>query len=170
MSEVSAIAVPASLQTLFFLKMGSKGAAIATVIAQWISCIISIFMFIFTCQKQGYRASSDLHIESKEVKRFFSILLPIVMCTISWLFADNVYSIIYGNMGTLAYAAITILAPIQLLTVSMAAGLASSSGILIAKSIGDKKYDEAYCTGSIYTFHQARCSPATDETSLCCRS
>ena len=108
MSEVSAIAVPASLQTLFFLKMGSKGAAIATVI--------------------------------------------------------------YGNMGTLAYAAITILAPIQLLTVSMAAGLASSSGILIAKSIGDKKYDEAYCTGSIYTFHQARCSPAIGETSLCCRS
>lgn len=128
----------------FFPEMGSKGAAIATVTAQWISCIISIFMFIFTCQKQGYRASPDLHIESKEVKRFFSILLPIVMCTISWLFADNVYSIIYGNMGTLAYAAITILAPIQLLTISMAAGLASSSGILIAKSIGDKKYDEAY--------------------------
>ena len=71
MSEVSAIAVPASLQTLFFLKMGSKSAAIAIVIAQWISCIISIFMFIFTCHKQGYRASPDLHIESKEVKRFF---------------------------------------------------------------------------------------------------
>ncbi len=64
------------------------------------------------------------------------------MGTISWI--DYVYSIIYGNMGTLAYAAITILAPIQLLTVSMTAGLASSSGILIAKSIGDKKYDEAY--------------------------
>ncbi len=52
MSEVAAIAVPASIQTLFFMKMGSKGAAIATIIAKWISCIISIFMFIFTCHKQ----------------------------------------------------------------------------------------------------------------------
>ena len=79
--------------------MGSKGAAIATVIAQWISCIISIFMFIFTCHKQGYRASPDLYIESKEVKRFFSILLPLVMGTISRILADNVYSIIYGNQS-----------------------------------------------------------------------
>ena len=55
------------------------------------------------------------------------------MGTISWILADNVYSIIYGNMETLAYAAITVLAPIQLVTVSMTAGLASSSGILIAR-------------------------------------
>ena len=88
--------------------------------------------------------SPDLHIGMEGLKRYFSILLPLIMSTFSWLIADNVYAIIYGNMGTQDYAAVTLLVPIQLVTISMTTGVASSAGILIAKSIGDKNYDEAY--------------------------
>lgn len=125
-------------------EMGSRGAALATVLAQWVACVAGIITYIFISHKDEFRVSPDLHIGMEGLKRYFSILLPLIMSTFSWLIADNVYAIIYGNMGTQDYAAVTLLVPIQLVTISMTTGVASSAGILIAKSIGDKNYDEAY--------------------------
>lgn len=124
--------------------MGTRGAATATVLSQWIACIVSMIMYIVMSHKQGYRVSPDLHVGYSGLKRFASILFPLIMSTFSWLLADNIYSIIYGNMGTQTYAAVTILVPIQLVTISIITGISSSSGILIAKSIGNQQYDEAY--------------------------
>lgn len=124
--------------------MGSRGAALATVFSQWIACVTGIILYIKISHREGFRVSPDLHIGANGLKRYFSILFPLMMSTFSWLLADNVYAIVYGNMGTQNYAAVTLLVPIQLVTVSTTAGIASSAGILIAKSIGDRKYEEAY--------------------------
>ena len=127
-----------------FPRLGSRGAALATVFSQWIACVIGIVLYIVINRKNGFRVSPDLNVGINGLKRYLSILFPLMISTFSWLIADNVYAIIYGNMGTQTYASVTLLVPIQLITVSLTTGVASSAGILIAKKIGDKKFDEAY--------------------------
>lgn len=131
-----------------FPAMGVEGAAWASVISQIVSCGIILALFRKYIHKQEMKLTTKLgqnataHKESW--RKYIKILCPILICEFLWSLGENVYSIIYGNMGTDACAAITMTVPIQTLMIGALSGLSQAAGILIGKSLGAKEYEKAY--------------------------
>ena len=131
-----------------FPSMGVEGAAWASVISQIVSCGIILILFRKYIHKQEMKLTIKLGqnaISHKEnCRKYIKILCPILICEFLWSLGENVYSIIYGNMGTDACAAITMTVPIQTLMIGALSGLSQAAGILIGKSLGAKEYEKAY--------------------------
>ena len=124
--------------------MGVKGAALATVISQWAVCIITLLFLAAHLKKKNAGLVCLWRFEGKGKKQYLGILGPILVCEFLWSLGENVYAVIYGNMGTAACAAMTLTVPIQTLMTGALSGLAQAAGILIGKSLGSREYDRAY--------------------------
>ena len=127
-----------------FPEMGVRGAAVASMIAKVVLCII-VYIFLFYClKKQNKKLSFDIGWNKAEWMSYIKILAPLLVCEFMWSLGENIYSGIYGNIGTKECAAMTMTVPIQGLMTGALFGLAKAAGIIVGKSLGDRKYDEAY--------------------------
>lgn len=139
-----------------FPEMGVEGAALASVIAQLISCVI-ILVFFRKCLKKQKMKLEEPEITGKQkmirkqmlhdkeyIKQYLEILGPMLICEFLWSLGENVYTAIYGNIGTDACAAMTMTIPVQTMLIGALSGLSQASSILIGKSLGAKKYEQAY--------------------------
>ena len=150
--------------------MGASGAAVATVISQIANFGIMLIMFI---RNRAYLYEGDRSEEKKKIpkhisesveletnakerkddsdrfnwKQYGTILLPILSCEILWCLGENVYTAIYGHLGTDACAAMMLLNPVQGLLIGAMSGLASAAGIIIGKQLGQDNFDQAYKNG-----------------------
>ena len=61
-----------------------------------------------------------------------------------WSLGENVYAAIYGHIGTVASAAMTLTNPVQGLLIGALCGLSQAASVIIGKKLGNKEYDEAY--------------------------
>lgn len=124
-----------------FPRMGVEGAALASTAAQTVSCLVILIFFIAV--RKGHH--QGLRVQDKmQQKQYFSILCPLLACEFLWSLGENVYTAIYGNIGTDACAAMTMTIPVQTIVIGALGGLAQASGILIGKSLGSGKYGQAY--------------------------
>ena len=129
---------------LGFTAMGANGAAIATFIAQCANFLIMLLLI--------WKCSNDLKISKKDKKnivkinwkQYATMLLPILICEFAWSLGENVYSVIYGHLGTEATAAMTLTNPIQGLMIGALCGLSQAASVIIGKKLGNEEYDEAY--------------------------
>lgn len=140
-----------------FPEMGVEGAALASVIAQFVSCvIILVFFVLYKIASPGSNAlreccvfpRNSLHRRNfrlnKKVKKYLTILSPLFICEFLWSLGENVYTAIYGNIGTDACAAMTITVPVQTIVIGALSGLSQAAGILVGKSLGAKEYEQTY--------------------------
>ncbi|MDO4340473.1 MAG: MATE family efflux transporter [Eubacteriales bacterium] len=136
-----------------FPAMGVKGAASATVAAQVVSCGIILLFFRKHTRRQQMklkaewnkkRTTAENAYESSYRKQYMEILCPMLVCEFLWSLGENIYTAVYGNLGTDACAAMTMTIPVQTLVIGALSGLSQASGILIGKSLGRKNYDQAY--------------------------
>ncbi len=138
-----------------FPELGVEGAALASVAAQIISCVIIFILFIAYKNRQDMKL--DINWRRKEIltgndsinngdytKQYLKILCPLLICEFLWSLGENVYTAIYGNIGTNACAAMTMTIPVLTIVIGALSGLSQASGILIGKSLGANKYDQAY--------------------------
>lgn len=127
-----------------FAKMGTRGAALATVISQCVNFFI-MFVMIFN-EKTIFKKSEDG--EKKKTgfnwKQYGNILFPILACEVAWSLGENVYAAIYGHMGTDASAAMTLINPVQGLMIGALSGLSQAASVIIGKKLGNNEYDESY--------------------------
>lgn len=139
----------------FFPEMGVEGAALASVVSQMISCVIILVLFAAHPGRQEMklkfhwrdkeRPSANRAGISKESRRqYLAILCPLLICEFFWSLGENVYTAIYGNIGTDPCAAMTMTIPVQTIVIGALSGLSQASSILIGKSLGAKKYKQAY--------------------------
>lgn len=127
-----------------FPQMGVEGAAAATVIAQFAVCGITV-CFLFRHNKKLHAKMVFLwRFDEEKRKQFLGILYPIILCEFFWSLGENVYTAIYGNMGTDACAAMTLTVPVQTLLIGALSGLAQAAGIMIGKALGGEEYGRAY--------------------------
>ena len=129
---------------LGFAPMGVEGAAIATVMAQIANFLLILRAFLMSYHKSGDSFHFSLRLGTKGYRQYLWMLLPILVTEFMWSLGENVYASIYGHMGTIACAAMTLTNPIQGLMIGALSGLSQAAGILIGKSLGKKDYDEAY--------------------------
>ena len=113
-----------------FAAMGATGAGIATVLSQWVNFLL---MLLF-CRKTPPLPAADGR-RTPPVRgrgrQYLAMLLPLLICEVTWSLGENVYAAIYGRMGTDASAAMTLTAPVQGLAIGALCGLsqAAASGL-----------------------------------------
>lgn len=127
-----------------FPGLGVTGAAVATVISQLSACGLTFFFFLRHNRKQKKRLPFHWRFAGRRRVQFWGILCPIIICEFLWSLGENVYTAIYGNMGTAACAAMTLTVPLQVLLIGALSGLSQAAGIMIGKTLGSRKYDRAY--------------------------
>lgn len=129
---------------LGFPQMGVKGAALATVFSQCAGGLLLLVLAIRLGKKKQVLSPVRFSFKKMGNAGYLAILLPILACELFWSLGENVYAVIYGHLGTLPLAAITLTIPVQVLVMGALSGLAQASGILIGKSLGKGDYEKAY--------------------------
>lgn len=127
-----------------FPRLGIVGAALASVISQYVTCILIIVLFGYLYMKHTVHLKKAFWFHGQNWKVYLSILMPILLCEFFWSLGENVYAAIYGHIGTMACAAMTLTSPIQVLMIGALSGLAQAAAIIIGKSLGRGDYDNAY--------------------------
>ncbi|MHC1747157.1 MAG: MATE family efflux transporter [Cellulosilyticaceae bacterium] len=134
-----------------FPMLGVKGAAIATVISRVVELSLII---VFT-----YRHNTPLAATAKELfyvpkefcKKFYGVVLPVIVNEGLWSLGITIYSIAYGRMGATAVAAIQICSTVQNLFMIVAKSLSTSAAVMIGNKIGEQdkgaivRYTKKFC-------------------------
>jgi len=123
--------------------MGVHGAAMATVLSQLVSCILMVY-FLYKLAKNKLKLEFIWRFNGERKKQYIKILCPVIACEFFWSLGENVYTAIYGNIGTAQCAAMTLTVPVQTLLIGALSGLSQAAGIIIGKSLGNKEYETAY--------------------------
>lgn len=126
-----------------FPSMGAEGAAIATLLSQLANFGILLFM-IFRYGEILKKGGKEEIVSEFDWRQYVGMLLPILASEFLWSLGENVYAAIYGNMGTEACAAMTLINPIQGLMMGALCGLSQAAGVIIGKKLGNREYDESY--------------------------
>lgn len=127
-----------------FDECGSKGAAFATVISQWVNFILMVLCFTFVKAGEHKKLNVCIRLSRMSKKDYLMILIPILVNEFLWSLGENIYAMIYGHLGTLSCAAMTLTNPIQGLMIGALSGLSGAAGVLIGKNLGKKDFDLAY--------------------------
>lgn len=127
---------------LGFAPMGAAGAAIATVLSQWVNFFIMLALLPKNAPLPA-RAQDDEK-TAFNWAQYLAMLLPVLVCEAMWSVGENVYAAIYGHMGTQASAAMTLINPVQGLVIGALCGLSQAAGVIIGKRLGREEYDTAY--------------------------
>ena len=80
-------------------------------------------------------------------RQYLAMLLPLLICEVTWSLGEHVYAAIYGRMGTDASAAMTLTAPVQGLVIGALCGLSQAAGVIVGKRLGSGDEDAAYAAG-----------------------
>ena len=124
--------------------MGVNGAGIATVASQLFNTLLLIISLIVVCRNKKIEFTFSVKLTKMTYGKYVAILLPILVTEFMWSLSENVYASIYGHIGTLECAGMTLTYPIQGLMIGALSGLAQASGILIGKELGRGEFDSAY--------------------------
>lgn len=127
---------------LGFAPMGAEGAALATLVSQWVNFILMLMLY------RPLRAilpkSGGIRKGAFNWKQYGAILLPMLVCELFWSIGENVYAAIYGHLGTDACAAMTLTNPIQGLMIGALCGLSQAAAVIIGKLLGEGEQEQAY--------------------------
>lgn len=124
--------------------LGVRGAAIASVAAQTAACVLTFFFFLWQLRKKQIRLPFAIDLSRAQRQQYIAILAPVLICEFAWSLGENVYTAIYGNIGTDPCAAMTMTGPIQGLMIGALSGISQAAGIMIGKSLGREAYEKAY--------------------------
>ena len=117
-------------------EMGVRGAAIGTLTARVIECIIIAFFLFKKEDKLSMQPKDFLHIDRAMLKDFIRVGVPVVISAAMWGFANAVQTIILGHMNESAIAAQSISSTMFLLLKVTSVGAASAASILVGQAIG----------------------------------
>lgn len=116
--------------------MGTAGAAIGTLAARIVECIVLIFHIKMKDQKLNLRISDFLHGDKDLKKKYFKIALPMITVQGLWGANTALQTVILGHMTSAAIAANSAASNIFLLVKSTAVGATSAASVIIGKTIG----------------------------------
>lgn len=122
--------------------MGVKGAAIATVIARVVECILLIWVASRNEVLQG-KFKEFLDFDKKFSIEVYKSVVPILLNDVCWGIGNFLYSIAYGQIGTEAMASVQICTNIQNLFMVLCMSVASASLVIIGNQVGSGKEDKA---------------------------
>ncbi len=126
-----------------FVAMGSKGAAIATLVARVVEAIC--FLAIILNKKHNLVASFKHYttIPKKMLKTFTKLSTPAFLAEFSWSIGTVVLYAAYAELGTKVTAAITVSEVLFGIGSIIFVGISTGASIVIAQTLGAKKTNKA---------------------------
>ncbi len=124
-----------------FRKMGVQGAALGTVIAR---CIELFIILIYIYAKKVFEETSvlkRLQVNAELWKKFLATALPIVVSEMLWVLGDTTYNAIYSRIGTIEYAAMSVMYPMQSVIIGLLTGISGAAVVVLGNMIGAGKED-----------------------------
>lgn len=124
--------------------LGVQGAAVASVAAQVVSCLLVYLFLAVRLRKKQWRLRFTLGFTRPELLTYAKILLPLLAVNFCGAWARTSTPPSTATSAPRPGAAMTMTTPIQCLMVGALSGLSKAAAILIGKSLGTQEYDRAY--------------------------
>ncbi len=129
-------------------KMGVPGAALATVISAWTMPVILFFLSWRRRNLLICRIRELFSFDWPFVRKFFVISLPVLANELIWALGTTGYNMVFGRIGTEAYAALTIYRTIEAMFFAFYIGMCHACGVLVGREIGAGRIDEGIRYGN----------------------
>lgn len=137
---------------LGFPEYGLKGAAIATLV----SSIIEVVILCIVLKRQNHPLRFGLR-ELKQavrwpyIRKFLSLSLPTTVNFLAWAGGLFTYTALMGQTGETGLVALSVITPIETLSLSFLTGIANASSVLIGNQLGASKPHIAYAQAKGFT-------------------
>ena len=125
-------------------EMGLEGAALAALIARAVECVL---LLIVTYAMKSPVAASLKELFSLDLpflRRVLKPVIPVVLNEIFWALGITSYNVIYGHIGTDAFAAMSIVATIDQMALVIFQGVAHATAVMVGNRIGAGEEEEAH--------------------------
>ena len=121
---------------LGFPELGARGAAIGTLTARIVECLI-VSWYLFTREARLHmRPAEFLRLDGPMLRDYVRVSTPIIFAAILWGVGNAVQTMILGHMDKSAIAAQSISNTLFLLLKVTSVGACSAASILIGKAVG----------------------------------
>lgn len=126
-----------------FKAMGIEGAALATVIARAVEVCLVIGYEIKGKHEVHIRFSHMIKMDKTLFRDFLILSFPVLLNELMWGAGASANTAVMGHMGSAAVAANSVAQVTRQLATVISFGVASSAAIMLGKTIGEEKYEEA---------------------------
>lgn len=126
-----------------FPALGVRGAAIATVISSWVGPAV---LFLVSLRRRNLLICTPKALFSFDmpfVKHFVRVCLPALINEGLWALGTIGYNMVFGRMGTMQYAALTIFRTIESMFFAFYAGICHACGVIVGREIGAGNIEES---------------------------
>ncbi len=128
---------------LGFPALGVAGAAIATLMARLVECLIILMVVFFKVKPLKLTKEHFKCLDPIIAKMLYQAALPVVLNEACWGFANIAYAMIYGHIGVNAIATTQITTTVMNLFMIIVFGMAHASVVVIGNEIGANRETEA---------------------------
>lgn len=128
-------------------EMGIRGAALATVIAQYVQVVLLFAISLIRKEVVVGKLKNFFAWSRSLAAHFFKVAMPVVANEGLWALGTNVYSMVLARQGSENYAAYTIFNSIEQLAFVFLVGMCHASSIMVGKSIGSGDTEGGYRMG-----------------------
>ncbi|SMP44151.1 MATE family efflux transporter [Anoxynatronum buryatiense] len=128
---------------LGFPAMGVKGAALATLVARGLECLIltvTIFTSLHPLRAKGHQY---FRFSRAFARRILQKSFPVMANEFLWAIGMTLYVAAYARMGTQAYAAVQISQTVEKLFFVAAMGIGHAAAVMIGNLLGENRREEA---------------------------
>lgn len=125
-------------------RMGMAGAALASAIANWTG--VAVTYTLGAAQGSLLRTAPRLMLafDRPFLRQYITVAWPIMANELLWGGGTALLNMIYGHMGTLEYAALTICTTLENIITTVFLSLANAANVLVGKEIGRGDRERAY--------------------------
>jgi Na+-driven multidrug efflux pump len=124
--------------------MGIRGAALATLISTIVQSVLLLVVLRSSKEIFNDPLKDFFKLNSKFIKRFSLVCLPVVFNEAMWAIGTNIYSMVFARQGSEAYAGYTIFSSIEQVAFVFFVGLCHACSIMTGKTIGEGNENGAY--------------------------
>ena len=125
-------------------RMGLAGAALASCVANWIGVAVTYSVGLAGGTVLRSRFGELFSFDRVFLKRYLAVALPIMINELLWGGGTAVLNMVYGHMGTVEYAAMTMCNTLENLITTVFLSLGNSANVLVGKEIGGGNREKAY--------------------------
>lgn len=124
--------------------MGVRGSAIATVIARILECGVLILIVYKLKLPIAGKFSQLFKISRAFFSHYMKTVIFVILNEVIWSFGVFGYSLVYGRMGEVVIASMTITQTIEQLAFVVFFGLCNGCGVMLGNLLGSNENDKAY--------------------------
>lgn len=124
-------------------QMGIAGAAVATLGARLIECVILLRLIYKNKFELAAKLSEFRGYSAQFLKRFARSVSPVITNEVLWAIGVTGYTYFYGKLGTEAVATVQIMEVVNGIFFSLFAGLGNACGAIVGNMIGANEDDTA---------------------------